>query len=514
VFFVAIGLLIDPRLLLDSWRLILMVSVLTIVVRTAGVATGLAVTGTQIGDALQTGLMVTPLGEFSFIIAQMGIAAGILTPEFYPLIVGVSLATTLTAPVLTRNAGRLSGLIMRGIPRWLLSLHVYYDERIEAIKALEQQSVLWQMSKKRIVQVAVQVFFVSGLLVFSAPLRALVEKWMDKDWLFPHASTVLFWLALVLILAAPLVALWRNVSALCLLYAQVSVKGMPRAARLKPVVEMLFKVAAGTAMYVWLSTLLPVGSAARWVLLINLCLGLLAIVLLRRKLVQWHSEMEAGLQSAVQGEAGARMETTVPWLAGHVEWNLHAGGCTLPDLADCTGKKIAELDLRARFDCVVVGIERQGCPISRPRPDTMLYPLDKVLLIGPQRQLVEARKFLMTVSGREQVTEMDDVRMESLHVPATSTVAGRTLRELSLTQHYHVQIVGVGRFDTKVLNPGGAERLGPDDELLVIGASDELAAFRHWLEKTGAPPEASADNAAGTMDAGAHTIEENKGEAL
>ncbi|OAM90941.1 hypothetical protein AW736_00345 [Termitidicoccus mucosus] len=486
VFFVAIGLLIDMRLVADAWWLILAVAAVTIVARVAAAAAALAVTGEKFGEALRTGLMLTPLGEFSFVIAQMGITAKILPERFYPMIVGVSLVTTLVAPWLTRNAAQVSNAIRRWCPRWLLAWQDYYYARIEALKAQERKSALWQVSKRRIVQVLVQVLLVSGLLLFSEPLRQFVEQWMDKDWLFPHASTMLFWLAMIVVVIGPLVALWRNVSALCLLYAQAAVKGAPRAARLSPVVEMVFKVAAGIAMYVWLSTLLPVGPAARWVMLGSMVPGLLAIVLLRRKLVRWHSEMEAGLQSAVQG-GSARLETVAPWLVDHGEWDLHMVSCTLPDLADCQGKSIAELDLRMKFGCVVVGIERQGCAISRPKSDVALFPLDKVLLIGPKQQLEKSRQFLMKVSGGASRGEMDAVRMEMLTVPAESSVDGRTLHELSPAQSYHVQIVGIRRAGMRLLNPGGRASLHSGDELLVIGASNEIASFRHWLEETEAP---------------------------
>jgi CPA2 family monovalent cation:H+ antiporter-2 len=337
------------------------------------------------------------------------------------------------------------------------------------------------------------------LLLFSEPLRQFVEQGVDREWLFPHASTMLFWVAVVVVVIGPLVALWRNVSALCLLYAQAAVKGAPRAARLRPVVELVFKAGAGVAMYAWLSMLLPVGPASRWVMLGGMVPGLLAIVLLRRRLVRWHSEMEAGLQSAVQGDP-ARLETAAPWLADHGEWDLQMASCVLPDLADCQGRSIAELDLRAGFGCAVVGIERQGCVISRPGPGEALFPLDKVLLIGPRRQLEAGRQFLMRVSGdAARRAEMGDaMRMEMLAVPAESGAEGRTLRELSPAQRHHVQIVGIRRAGgARLLNPGGRAALHAGDELLVIGASNEIASFRHSLEETGAPGKSAAHGADG-----------------
>jgi CPA2 family monovalent cation:H+ antiporter-2 len=497
VFFVAIGLLIDMRLVADAWWLVLAVAVVTVVVRVAGASVALALSGERFGEALRTGLMLVPLGEFSFVIAQMGVAAKVLQERFYPMIVGVSLVTTLVAPWLTRNAARVSGAILRWCPRWLLAWQDYYFTRIEALKAQERESALWQVSKRRFVQVLAQVLLVSGLLLFSEPLRRFAEQWMNWDWLFPNASTMVFWLAVVVVVIGPLVALWRNVSALCLLYAQAAVKGAPRAARLRPVVELVFKAGAGVAMYAWLSMLLPVGPAARWVMLGSMVPGLLAIVLLRRRLVRWHSEMEAGLQSAVQGDP-ARLETTAPWLADHGEWDLQMASCVLPDLADCQGRSIAELDLRARFGCAVLGIERQGCAISRPKPDVALFPLDKVLLIGPKQQLEKSRQFLMKVSGGAPKGEMDTVRMEMLAVPVESSAEGRTLHELSPAQHHHVQIVGIRRVGgARLLNPGGRAALHSGDELLVIGASNEIASFRRWLEETGAPGKGAAHGADG-----------------
>ncbi|MDR0352447.1 MAG: cation:proton antiporter [Opitutaceae bacterium] len=487
VFFVAVGLSIDLRLVADEWWLILVVAAVAVVARVAGVAVALAVTGGTFGGALRTGLMLTPLGEFSFVIAQAGVAAQVLPERFYPMIVGVALVTTLAAPWLTRNAERVSGAVLRWCPRWLSAWQDYYCARIEALRAQERKSALWQVSKRRIVQVLAQVLLVSGLLVFSVPLHQFVEQWLDRDWPFPHASTMLFWLVMVVVVVGPLVALWRNVSALCLLYAQAAVRGAPRAARLRPVVEMVFKAAVGIAMCAWLSMVLPAGPAARWVMLGSLAPGLLAFVLLRRRLVRWHSEMEAGWHSVVQG-ASARLETVAPWLVAHEEWDVHMVSCTLPDLAECGGRSIAELDLRGRFGCMVAGVERQGCAILHPRPEMALFPLDRVLLIGSKQQLEQGRRFLMSAAGGAARGELDEVRMEVLAVPAGSGAGGRTLRELSPAQRHRVQIVGVrGRAGARLVNPGGGTVLHAGDVLLVIGASNDIASFGRWLEVTGAP---------------------------
>ncbi|MGC4074358.1 MAG: cation:proton antiporter [Nibricoccus sp.] len=421
VFFVAIGMQIDVRVIGEGWLLIVGIAAFTLVVRAFATSVGLSLIGTSVKDSMQVGLMVTPIGEFSFIIAQLGIAAKVVPTKFYPLAVGVSLLTTLAAPLMTKRSEKVAVWALSRRPGWLRVWHGYYYTWIERLRARQKRNMLWQLSKKRLIQIGVEMLLVTGLLVFSEPLFIMVEKWLGRDWLFPHGPLVLFWTAMTLVLLAPLVAIWRNISALCLLYAQVSVTGHPQAQRMAPVVEWAFRSVAGAALALWIFTLLPAGPGMRWLLLASLPLAGLAILILRRRLVYWHSELEVELQGALAGGANAGMETNAPWLNPHSEWKLSVSDCVLPDLADCTGKKISDLALRPQFGATIVGIDRQGCLIPLPGPDTVLYPRDKILLIGTAEQMAAGKAFLLSVTGNPSGSEFEDVRMEADPCPRSES---------------------------------------------------------------------------------------------
>ena len=482
VFFVAIGLQIDPVMMLSSWKMIVAVAALTIVLRTLAVTFGLSLIGTSIRNSLQAGLMVTPIGEFSFIIAQVGVVAALVPRKFYPLAVGVSLVTTIFAPILTRNAAAISKGIVARLPDWVRTGHAYYHAQLDRLKMRRKRNMLWQLSRKRIIQVAIEIILVTGVMIFSRPLLEWLTEWLGPDWLFPNGLSVLFWLLLMIVVLAPLVALWRNISALSLLYAQVLV---PRSAasshRLRPMIETMIKVVAVTILFLWLSTLLPSVPSMRWLLLASALVAGALLLLLRRKLVYWHSEMESELQAMLNRPSRTSVETSAPWLNTHGEWGVRATSCMLPDLADCRGRRIGELNLRARHGCVIAGIERQGVLIPRPGTDEVLYPRDKVLLIGTDAQVAAGRTILTTVSGRPYAAEFDDVRMDMLMVPEESRAAGKDLRTLSLAREHRVQILGIRRGDKRILNPAGDELLLSGDELLVIGTPDELRSFNDWL---------------------------------
>jgi CPA2 family monovalent cation:H+ antiporter-2 len=482
VFFVAIGMQIDVKLIGEWWLLIVGVAAFTLVVRAFATTVGLSLIGTSVKDSMQAGMMTTPIGEFSFIIAQLGVAAKVVPPRFYPMAVGVSLLTTLAAPLMTKHSEKISVWALSRRPGWLRAWHSYYYTWIERLRARQKRNLLWQLSKKRLIQIAVEMLLVTGLLVFSEPLFVMVERWLGHNWLFPHGPTVMFWTAMTLVLLAPLVAIWRNISALCLLYAQVSVTGHPQARRMSPIVEWAFRSVAGAGLALWIFTLLPAGTGTMWLLLASVLLAGFGILILRRKLIYWHSELEVGLQGALTGGANAGMETNAPWLNPHREWKLSVSDCVLPDLADCTGKRISELALRSRFGATVVGIDRQGCLIPLPGPDTVLYPRDKILLIGTAEQMAAGKAFLQNVTGNPAGSEFEDVRMESITVPAGSPGADKDLKTMIPSQTSHVQVAGIRRGTTRVLNPAGDEVVVAGDELLVLGTPDQIRGFREWLE--------------------------------
>lgn len=481
LFFTAIGMQIDVHALGAEAGLILVVAVFTLVVRSLAGATGLVLVGIRSRDALRAGLSVTPIGEFSFIIAQLGVTAGVLPARFYPLAVGVSLLTTLTAPLLTRHAEKITATIGGRQPRWLRGWLRFYHAGMERVALRWRHSRLWQLCRKRLVQIGVEVLMVTGLLVFSEQLFAAVQPWLIRGGIFPQGPAVVFWTMLSLLVLAPLLAIWRNCSALALLYAQTVTVGRPREAVLRPAVETGLKTLMACGMAVWLVSILPMEGSGKWLLLIGVIVAAVALITWRRKLVYWHSELEVELRD-VLGSADQGLATRAPWLESSEEWELTVADCMLPDLADCAGKSIHDLGLRARFGCTVVGIERQGFAISLPTPETVLYPRDKVLFVGTPAQVAAGRKILTAVSDAATGATFEDVHVETMKVPAWSKAAGRTLGEWDVTRNFGVQVTGIRRGGVRILSPGAGERLEKGDELLVLGSPEQLRDFKAWLQ--------------------------------
>jgi CPA2 family monovalent cation:H+ antiporter-2 len=482
VFFVAIGMQINMDDLVQSWALIAGVAAFTLVARPAAVSAGLGIAGVPLRDGIRAGLMTAPIGEFSFVIAQLGVGAAVVPPRFYTLAVGVSLLTTLAAPFLARASDGIAGAVTGRQPRWSRDLLEFYQDWLERLTHQRKRSPLWQLSRKRFAQIGVEALFVSGVLVFSRQIYEGLIDWLGKDWLFPNGAQVGFWMLLSALVVAPLVAIWRNGSALALLYAQVTTAHHPQGKRLAPLVEAGLKALFIAALTVWLIAVVPAEDTARWLLIASALAALASVVLLRRKLIYWHCMLEVELTNLIETSESKLTSTSAPWLGRHPDWDLHMIDCTLPDLADCQGRTIAELDLRSRFGCSVVGIERQGFMIPLPAPSSVLYPRDRVLLMGTMDQVNFGRAFLGGVSGSPEIESLfEEVRMDLLHVPVKNPAAGLALSDLSPARVHGVQIAGINRSGVRILIPGAAEVLRAGDELLILGTQDQILKFRGWL---------------------------------
>lgn len=484
VFFVSIGMLINPAAVAESWLLILGITVFVLVARPLAVTTGMLVIGGSTRESLRVGLSVTPLGEFSFIIAQMGVAALAIPPRFQAIAVGVSLLTTLAAPLLTRRSEAISNWVVTRQPRWLADWQGYYHRWLERMQQRERQSILWQMSKKRFIQIGVEILLVTGLFVFSEQVFGLVRDYLPVRSRFPSGAVLIFWSVLILLALAPLVAIWRNTSALALLYAQVTTQGHPKAAKLAPVAEAGLKIGAGVLLLLWLSAILPIsGDVARWLPAVALIVILLSFLVLRRRLVYWHSMMEVELQEILTQGDQKFTGTTAPWMAAHSDWNLTLTDCVLPDLADCRGRTLGELALRTQFGCTVAGVERSGVMVGNPTGAMILYPRDKVLLLGDPAQVSAGKEFLQAASGLSVTSNFDEVRMESVELTQGCWLHDRSLAEISLGREFGLQVAGINRAGLRILNPRGEEKLYTGDSVLVLGSPDQIKAFKATLQK-------------------------------
>ncbi|MHB1305899.1 MAG: cation:proton antiporter domain-containing protein [Limisphaerales bacterium] len=491
VFFVAIGMQVVPGELVQAWPMILAVTGLALLLRPLACTLGLMVVGNTSRQALQAGLFLTPLGEFSFVIAQLGIEAEVVPRTFYPVAVGASLLTALAAPWLTRNAEAISGRVARTEPRFVREWVTFYHDWLNRLRSRRSNNLLWRLTGKRFLQIGLHVFFVSALILSVNPIYEPVKAALGRDWLVPGGLPFLFWSVFGLLILAPVIAIWRNLTAMAMIVAESATLGSPRQARLRPLFEFVLRTVASVLLIAWGLTLLPAG----WSLLgvaggVLLLLAIVAAVFWRR-LVLLQSRLE--IEVAGRFRRASHATSTSAWSLAlpvqSADWDLDIDEVTLTSDSAHVGQTLGQTALRQRFGCSVVGIDRQGFGIANPSAGTVLYPQDKLLLLGGADQLALAARELGRASPPDAgPTDFDGMTMETFVVPEQSPLVGPTLVELDLIRRVGVQIGGIRRGKQRNGSPRGSDRLAVGDSLLVLGTPAQLHAFRsHLLPEAPAP---------------------------
>lgn len=489
VFFVAMGMLVDFRVLLGAWPLVLALTAFALFFRPFATSVGLTLAGNAPRDSLRAGLALTPLGEFGFIAAQLGVTTGAIPAAFYPMAVGASLLTTLISPSMMRRSDTISARIESSFPAFLRGGIAVYHDWVKRIGARQQRSLLWRLIGRRLAQTIVQVLFVSALLLFAKPVYERLKAAVGDDWLFPNGLTIVFWSTFGLLLLAPLVAIWRNFQALAMILAESATGGSPAHRSWQPWLENALKAIGSILVVLWLLVLSPFGLSLLWASAAVLGILLLLSLLLRRRLIHWHSRLEIELQTQL---AAAMAQGGPSALAQQLherqdDWQLQAEEFVVPDLAACAGQKIGALALRKRFGCSIASIDRQGFMISNPSADMALYPHDRLLLLGTADQINTAARELGASSTNPVAHEIEELGLECVHVPADSPKAGQTLAQLDPIRHVGVQVAGIQRDGKRTLTPGGTDRIERGDDLLVLGPPRQIREFREWLGTPHAP---------------------------
>src|ERR1051326_3554539 len=342
-FFVAMGMLFDFNLLVEVWPLALGVFLIAVVWRMIAATTALLMVGHPMGDAARAALCLTPIGEFSLIIALTGVQGGLVPSSFYALAIGVCLLTSLTTPFLIRKSHAISDRIEKKQPDFLAQWIGFYHEWIESLKQRQRSSMVWKLTAPRLIQVTLSALFISGLLIFAGPLYALAEKWLGPDWPITEGLPLIFWFSFGVLLLAPLIALWRNVDALAMICAESATHGRAKRAVLQPFFKRLLKGSAFIAMCAWLAALVPYAGMPVWSL-VALAAGFIAVAaMFWRHLIRLHSRFELELRSQL---AESPFADGKPRLAGwpkrNGQWKMNLAEYTIKENTQAVTRPISE----------------------------------------------------------------------------------------------------------------------------------------------------------------------------
>jgi len=298
IFFVAIGLMIDPQILLQYAWPIAVITVAVVLGKMLSCGLGAFIAGNDGRTSLRVGMGLSQIGEFSFIIAALGMTLQVTSDFLYPVAVAVSAITTLLTPYLIRGADPLSLKIAAVMPQRMSRVFGMYGEWLRSIQPQGEGAMLASMIRRIILQVGVNLALVIAIFFagsfFAARIGGYLEGWIND----PSWQKALIWGGALLLSLPFLIAAYRKLKALSMLLAEMSVKpemAGRHAQRVRRVIAELIPILSLLVIFLLLAAL----SAS--ILPTNKLLVLIAVVTAAVAAVLWrwfirvHTRMQVAL---------------------------------------------------------------------------------------------------------------------------------------------------------------------------------------------------------------------------
>ncbi len=460
IFFISVGMLIDPAMLVEYAVPILIVTLITLFGKMFGTALGALVSGQPLKQSVQAGMSLAQIGEFSFIIATLGLTLKVTSPFLYPIVVAVSGITTFTTPYMIKLSEPTYLWLEKVIPKRFIEMINHYSTGAQHIQSESD----WRIVLKSFTQIVLLngVILIAIILLFKNIVEPLI--WISGDW----GSVITAVLALICMSPFLWMLTTRKISKPS--YTQLWLNKYNRG----PIVILeIARVAIGVVLVALLFVQLFSTLTA---LLVALVIIFVAGWIFSRKLHSFSLKIENRFLSNLNmREEMTPKSSTVDQL---LPWDAHLAYFDIDSDSKMLGQSLQELSLRERYGINIAMIERGERQIMVPDKNQYLYPYDKIAVIGTDEQI---QYFRSVFEKKDEVPQLDaehrDMSLISITVEPGFPFLGKTIRESAIREKLQCLIVGIERNGQRILNPDSNTQYLLKDTLWIVGDKKKVKAM-------------------------------------
>jgi CPA2 family monovalent cation:H+ antiporter-2 len=454
VFFVSVGMLINPEALYEHAIPVMILTFVTVFGQSFSSTIGALLSGQPLKQSVQTGMSLSQIGEFSFIIATLGMTLNVTSSFLYPIVVAVSALTTFTTPFMVKWATPFSEYLSRKLPRKWTKRIERYSANAQAIRSATN----WQIVLKAyLTQVVIHSVIIVAVILLSAKFVLPLTKGSQF-------GNVLAALGTLFVISPFLWALsLRRVAV-----KEVQILMEERRYRGPIVMMVLFRF---VLTLIYLGFLLD-NFFSPEVAFITFIVAVILYAVFPKKLnAQYHKIENHFLKNLNAREIikskRSRSDLT-PW-DGHM---------TLFDIAkesNIAGKTLEELGIREQMGINIAFIKRGEITVNIPSRNERLFPGDEVCVIGNDAQVEAFKKYLDQHEIEVPPSAIEtDIVLQQLEINNEHFI-GKSIRESQLREKTNGLVVGIERRGQRILNPESHIILEKDDILWVVGSKKLLS---------------------------------------
>ena len=473
IFFVSVGMLVDPQIIVSyAWPIVTLVLTILIGQATLG-SFAFMLSGESLKSAMRCGFSMAQIGEFSFIIASLGLSLGVISDFLYPVVVAVSVITTFLTPYMIRLATPAYSALERRLPKGIIqSLNHLSMSHPNSQEQNAWKRLLTQMALNTIVYSILASATIAVMFTFVLPfMQKLLPGW-TLHWYANAATGVLTVLFISPFLRAMVMKKnrseeWKK------LWAESNRNHLPLLA------TVLGRVIVAVAFIFYICNYLSRFSNA---VMITLGVVIVAFIIVSRTIKRRSILLERlfvnnlrsrDIEAQVQGKKRPLYEGKL------LDRDIHIAEFDVPANSNWMGNTLKGLNLGKKYGVHISSILRGGFRMNIPDGDFILYPSDRLQVIGSDEQMANFAHALETeVIQEDTQLENREMKLRQLIISADSPFVGKTLIESGIRNHYSCMVVGIEEGKENLSPAAPNRRFQKGDIIWVVG---EEAALQRLL---------------------------------
>lgn len=469
IFFVSVGMLVDPKILIE-YAIPILALVGSILIGQAIFGTfGFMLGGESLKSAMRCGFSMAQIGEFSFIIASLGLSLGVISNYLYPVVVAVSVITTFLTPYMIRLATPTYQVMEKHLPKRLINiLNHFAMSHPSTTQQSKWKSLLRQMLINTVAYSILTAAVIALMFTFVLPFtRSLFPGW-KLHW-YANAITGILTLVLIAPFLRAIIMKKNHSSEWKRLWVESSINRIP----LLFTIVVRFVIALAFIFYIC-------NYLTRFTDALMIIIGIAVVSLMiasrwtKKRSIKMerlfiHNLRSRDIMAQVNGEKK-------PLYEGHLlDRDIHISDFDVPEDSSWGGKTLKELHLRERFGVDMSSIMRGSQRLNIPNGDTVIFPGDKLQVIGNDDQLQKFATALSTDLIPEDLEiEKREMKLRQLIISGKSEFCGKSLLESGIRDKYNCMVVGLEEGQENLTKIAPTRTFEKGDILWIVGEESDL----------------------------------------
>lgn len=456
IFFVSVGMLVDPKILVEYTWPVVIIALTVMIIKTLSATFGMLISGRDIHTSFKAGFCFCQIGEFSFIIASLGLSFKVIDEYLYPIIVTVSIVTTFFTPYIIRLANPLYNWLNPRIPeKWKLAMTNYSQGfKVNDDTTLTFKTFVINQFKNMVIY---------GCIIFALSIicYSLIGPFIGNNinGLWGHIASAVITLAIV----SPFIWAMAFKYRISLTNSRLLSKNLFE----RHVVVFIFIIR-------YLIAIILITSILRHFIIINffaaigIAIGVSIILALSNGIMKFYDRLEKHFMDNLN-KRQKQASFIIPEV---LQQNFHLEKVTVSPLSRIVGKQLKDTVFRSEFKVSVVCIERGKNTYDLPDKDMAFYPYDKVTLVGSDENINKVKQ-IIEIEDTELIHERHEhnMNLHSVKISEKSPICHVSLVNSMFKDKYDAMVIAIQRGNNFILSPSASTVFASNDVIWFVSSN-------------------------------------------